>query len=771
MNRMRLCFLILISALECFAQYPLTVTPYQIIDGRNGAAKSCNNCSIYTYAAGTTTPLAAYTDSTLGTQLPNPVKTNSAGYAISNSGAITGIWTSGSVCYKIILKDAGAVTVWSQDNVCNPAIAAANLATLLASSAGSSHVGFLQSGTGAVAETVQAKLRQTYNVLDFGAVCDGTTDDRAKIQAAIDAVVGGTLNFPNNQNCAVSAPGLFLYPANAGITITANQSGGFNAGGGGLVAYAANPPTQLLTIYAENATLNGITFDGNNKASTNGIVSVLGLQGTWSRLTSVRHAGDGMVLNQYGGPSTNIISQTSNSITVGSITNNGICNYASSGPCSGIALDPFGSNPEQFPISNVSGNVITVSGTILHTHTTAVLSGSNNLMRIQYLATGQNGGWGFHVIPGSDENGIRFDNHSSTSNALGGELWHGSVHIHTGGMYEGDGGPAVSLGDAADNALVAGGNWGPLGDLEESSAAFNGYSVFCGDLTSMQFTDISQVTIAPPAASCSSYHPPSAQSAIGYGTGQDPSGTPSFWISTTYGQIPLTIYPSNPTGACTYPGEIAFIPTGSSQSSTIQYCVSGTPQSITVTTGGATTTLTTSSAPSTGKAYIAGYTGTWAALNGVQSVTNTGGTTFTVAINSSGFGSVTGTPTVVVPQWTSSSSPSATFTSYATSPNCITGVVSGGFAQCGAAAAGTFILTAGQTIGGVLTTAVHSGSEIFVQQDTSVLTGTLLSVTCNTTPEAPVIFGRATSGAVLFEIEVPSAFVTNPGCFNYWIVN
>lgn len=66
---------------------------------------------------------------------------------------------------------------------------------------GAALIGFLQSGTGATARTVSAKLQDYWvSVKDFGAVGDASTDDTSAIQSAITALItagkGGVVYFP-----------------------------------------------------------------------------------------------------------------------------------------------------------------------------------------------------------------------------------------------------------------------------------------------------------------------------------------------------------------------------------------------------------------------------------------------------------------------------------------------------------------------------------------------------------------------------------------------
>lgn len=64
---------------------------------------------VFTYAAGTTTPLATYTTGAAGTANTNPIILDARGEA--------DIFYTNGVSYKIVLKDSADATIWTVDNI------------------------------------------------------------------------------------------------------------------------------------------------------------------------------------------------------------------------------------------------------------------------------------------------------------------------------------------------------------------------------------------------------------------------------------------------------------------------------------------------------------------------------------------------------------------------------------------------------------------------------------------------------------------------------
>jgi hypothetical protein len=158
---------------------------------------------VYTYAAGTTTPLATYVDAGGVTTNTNPIILDVRGEA--------NIWLN-SAAYKFVLKNAADTLIWTVDNITSTdGVKAyvvglldaykADLANTTDATKGDALVGFRQSNAGgiltnAVGRTVHQKLQELISVKDFGATGDGTTDDTVAIQSAVNAAAGKALYFP-----------------------------------------------------------------------------------------------------------------------------------------------------------------------------------------------------------------------------------------------------------------------------------------------------------------------------------------------------------------------------------------------------------------------------------------------------------------------------------------------------------------------------------------------------------------------------------------------
>lgn len=139
---------------------------------------------IYTYAAGTTTPLTTYTSYTGLTPNANPIILDAAGRTPEQ------IWATDGIFYKFVIQTSTDVQVRTWDHIGSGF--ADSLANNTDPSLGDSLIGFRQSNSqgnlvNAVGKTVHAKLQDIISVKDFGAVGNGVTDDTAAIQAALNA--------------------------------------------------------------------------------------------------------------------------------------------------------------------------------------------------------------------------------------------------------------------------------------------------------------------------------------------------------------------------------------------------------------------------------------------------------------------------------------------------------------------------------------------------------------------------------------------------------
>lgn len=201
----------------------LTPTPKQQIYGSDGAPLVGGK--IYTYSAGTTTPLATYTDSGAGTANTNPIILNSLGQA--------NIWL-GTGSYKFSVYTSADVLLYTVDNISAP-LDSAGLATALSSP---TPIGNTTPNTGAFT-TLAAT---TGNITTVNATTVTATTVNATTSTTSGVTTTGTLTF--------SGGGSMTRPPQAGIqSITATV--------------AAN----ALTV-----TLNPTTLDFRSSTLTSGTV-------------------------------------------------------------------------------------------------------------------------------------------------------------------------------------------------------------------------------------------------------------------------------------------------------------------------------------------------------------------------------------------------------------------------------------------------------------------------------------------------------------------
>jgi len=126
---------------------------------------------------------------------------------------------------------------------------------------------FTQQGTGAVARTVDNKLTDVLSVKDFGVTGDGSTDDGANIQIAIDAAANKKLYFPSGTYKITDRQ----ININNSIYIIGD---GKNTVFQSTIADGSSV-TQCFKISSSNVTLEDISIDSRNGDADSGDVTIL----------------------------------------------------------------------------------------------------------------------------------------------------------------------------------------------------------------------------------------------------------------------------------------------------------------------------------------------------------------------------------------------------------------------------------------------------------------------------------------------------------------
>lgn len=240
------------------------------------------------------------------------------------------VFQSGTVITSPWLNDVNATTYTGLPNEIAARTAADSAITsTLASSSGSSTVGYTQGGAGAVTTTVQNKLRESVSVKDFGAVGNGVADDTAAIQAALNYVGstgGGTVILPKTNGQYRITQGLKLpayttlqgvapdrYPFNSGATNSSCLFADFSVANQWVIDTSATKVStglpfaynELCDNVAPNFVYNSCVRDLFIRAGSTmpwGGIRIQGCPGAVVDNVSVTGCGTGMLVNYtFGG--------------------------------------------------------------------------------------------------------------------------------------------------------------------------------------------------------------------------------------------------------------------------------------------------------------------------------------------------------------------------------------------------------------------------------------------------------------------------------------
>lgn len=196
----------------------------------DSAGNPLANGKVFTFQAGTSTPLATYTDSTGGTPNANPIILDAAGFA--------NIWLTNNIAYKFQVQNSASVTQWTVDNILNTV-----------------SPGF-------------SPQRQIFSNSGNFTIPVGVTS--AKVTVVAGGGAGGGASAAAGQAAGGGSGGMgirWLTGLTSGNTLTvAVGTGGVgaaNAIGGNGVASSVSSGTQIITTITANPGQGGAAVGGN----------------------------------------------------------------------------------------------------------------------------------------------------------------------------------------------------------------------------------------------------------------------------------------------------------------------------------------------------------------------------------------------------------------------------------------------------------------------------------------------------------------------------
>lgn len=225
---------------------------------------------VYTYAAGTSTPLETYTDETGITPNTNPIILDSRGEC--------NLWFSTATSYKVILENATGALQWSVDNIATYGTIASQNSNNVAITGGtingvtittSTITGDISGNAGTVTNGVYLTATQTLtNKTITGLASASTVNDSLGTGFTI-----GFRSIPQSLNTTAAASdiGKHLFVS----ATTTVPSGVFVAGNKFLVVNSSGSTVTLTQGAGTTLRLGGTATTGSRTIAAFGVVSVL----------------------------------------------------------------------------------------------------------------------------------------------------------------------------------------------------------------------------------------------------------------------------------------------------------------------------------------------------------------------------------------------------------------------------------------------------------------------------------------------------------------